>query len=113
MRNPKAFLKPIFEDIASNLHSAILVQLFCRLMCDGWRIYYCFNQTFKNRFHSYSNKQFVRYHSRTDDAVKEFLLSDFTNENDIFKVSIATIAFDMGVDCKRFHTVVHVPPSIL
>ena len=82
-------------------------------MCDGRRIYYCFNQTFKNRFHSYSDKQFARYHSRTDDVVKEFLLSDFTNENDIFKVSIATIAFDMGVDCKRFHTVVHVPPSIL
>ena len=61
----------------------------------------------------YSDKQFARYHSRTDDAVKEFLLSGFTNENDIFKVSIATIAFDMGVDCKRFHTVVHVPPSIL
>ena len=66
-------------------------------MGDVRRIYQCFHETFENRFHSYSDRPFARYHSKTDDVVKEFLLSDFTNENGIVRVLIATIAFGMGV----------------
>ena len=59
-------------------------------------------------------KSFARYHSKTDDVVKEFLLSDFTNENGIVRDLIAAIAFGMGVDCKGLHTVIHYgPPSTL
>ena len=53
--------------------------MFCRLMGDIRIIYQCFNQTFQSRFHSYSDRPFARYHSKTGDVVKEFLLSDFTN----------------------------------
>lgn len=78
------------------------------------RIYQCFNQTFKNRFHSYSDRPFARYYPKADDAVKEFFLSDFRNENGIVRVLIATIAFGMDVDCKSSHTVIHYgPPSTL
>ena len=78
------------------------------------RIYQCFNQTFKNRFHSYSDRPFARYHSKADDVVKEFLLSDFRNENGMVRVLIATTAFGMDVDCKSSHTVIHYgPPSTL
>ena len=46
--------------------------------------------------------------------MKEFLLSDFTNENGIVRVLIGTIAFRMGVDCKGLHTVIHYgPPGTL
>ena len=83
-------------------------------MGDVRRIYQCFHETFKNRFHSYSDRPFARYHSKTDDVVKEFLLSDFTNENGIVRVLIATIAFGMGVDCKGLYTVIHYgPPGTL
>ena len=41
-------------------------------------------------------------------------MKGFTNENDIVGVLIATIAFDVGVDCKCLHTVIHYdPPSTL
>ena len=94
LRDPKAFLKPIFKDITSNLYSVKHSLIFCRLMGDFRRIYQCFNQTFKNRFHSYSGGPFARYHFKTDDVVKEILLSDFTNENGIDRALIAAIAFE-------------------
>ena len=84
-------------------------------MGDVRRIYHqCFNQTFKNRLHSYSDRPFPKYHLKSDDVVKKFLFSDFTNENGIVKMLIATIAFDMCVDCKSLHAVVHYgPPGTL
>ena len=106
-RDSKEFLKPLFEDMTLNLYSARRVLIFHRLTNDVRRSYQCFNQTSKNKFHSYSDRPFARYHSKTDDAVKDFLLSDFTNENGIVRVLIATIAFGMGVDCKGWHTVIH------
>ena len=114
LSDPKAFLKPIFEDITPNLYSAKHVLIFCRLMGDVRRIYQCFNQTFKNRFHSYSVRPFARFHSKTDDVVKEFLLPAFTNENGIVRVLIATITFGMGVDCNGLYTLIHYgPPGTL
>ena len=110
LRDPKAFLKTIFEDITPNLFSAKRVLIFCRLMGDVRSIYQCFNQTFKNSFHSYSDRPFARFHSKTDDVVKEFLLSGFTNENGIVRVLIATIAFGMGVDCKDLHIAIRYGP---
>ena len=39
--------------------------------------------------------------------MKEFLLSDFTNENSIVKVLIATFAFGLGIGYKGLDTVVY------
>ena len=79
-------------------------------MGDVRRIYQSFNQTFKNKFHSYIDRPFPRYHSKTDAVVKEVLLSDFTNENGIVRVLIETIVFVMGVVCKGLHTAIHYDP---
>ena len=42
--------------------------------------------------------------------MEDFLLSDFTNENGIVRVLIATIAFGMGVDCKDLHIAIRYGP---
>ena len=49
----------------------------------------------------------MQCHSKIDDDVKESLLSDFTNENSIVKVLIATFASGMGIGYKGLDTVVY------
>ena len=42
---------------------------------------------------------------------KEAVLSAFQREDSCVRVSVATIAFGMGVDCKGVHRTIHFGPS--
>ena len=50
-------------------------------------------------------------HSCTSAANKQQILHSFQTEHGKIRVLIATIAFGMGVDCKRVHRIVHYGPS--
>ena len=50
-------------------------------------------------------------HSCTPTANKQNVLHSFQIENETIRVLIATIAFGVGVDCKRVHRIVHFGPS--
>ena len=47
----------------------------------------------------------------TQKAVKDHIVSDFSNLNGKLRVVIATIAFGMGIDCPNIMSVVHWGPS--
>ena len=50
-------------------------------------------------------------HSCTPAANKQNILHSFQSEGGSIRLLIATIAFGMGVDCKRVHRIVHYGPS--
>ena len=113
-RDPKSFLRPIIEDLEENLYSAQRVLIFCRLMIDARKIYKCLLSHFKKKFTSYTNTPFARFHRKTDQVIKDFVIADFSKVNGIVRVLVATIAFGMGVDCQGLHQIIHFgPPAAL
>ena len=54
------------------------------------------------------------FHTKTDDVVKNYIISQFREETSRIRVLISTIAFGMGVNCKGLYTVIHFgPPAAL
>ncbi|XP_070577487.1 ATP-dependent DNA helicase RecQ-like [Ptychodera flava] len=58
------------------------------------------------------NRYFAMFHSKTDDVIKESIISSFQKPNGIVRVVFATSAFSMGMDLKSVDQVIHFgPPS--
>ena len=113
-RDPDDIVKPIIEDLNTNLYTAKKIVIFCRLMGDVRRIYKLFDSGMKKRFNDYKSRPYARFHSKTDETIKEHVLNEFTKENGTVRVLVATIAFGMGVDCKSLYHVLHFgPPGAL
>ena len=51
------------------------------------------------------------FHAGTPNAVKEHITKNLAQEDGHIRLLIATIAFGMGVDCKRVRRTVHFGPS--
>jgi len=51
------------------------------------------------------------YHAGTPNSVKAHILADMANENGNIRILISTVAFGMGVNCKKIRRVIHFGPS--
>ena len=51
------------------------------------------------------------YHAGTPSHVKDHIVENMANEDGYLRVLISTIAFGMGVNCKRVRRIIHFGPS--
>lgn len=52
------------------------------------------------------------YHSRTDQSVKDAIMSSFSTDSSSLRIIIASVSYGMGIDCPHVRQVIHIgPPS--
>lgn len=51
------------------------------------------------------------YHARTPNSVTAHISADMAIENGNIRILISTVAFGMGVNCKKIRRVIHFGPS--
>ena len=113
-RDPLLFLASIIENLKEKCYDAKKLLIFCRVMSDVRRVYKCLDNIFGQKFNNYKNRPYGMFHAKTDDAVKNYIISQFSEETSRIRVLISTIAFGMGVNCKGLYTVIHFgPPAAL
>ena len=77
-------------------------------------VYKCLDNIFDQKFNDYTNRPYGMFHTKTEDVVKNYIISQFNEETSRIRVLISTIAFGMGVNCKGLYTVIHFsPPAAL
>ena len=104
----------IFSDVLSDLTrngiNAKRTLVFCRRMKDLRNIYQVMNKKLSTKYTSYKDRPYAMFHSRTQDYIKEHVLSQFSTSGGSVRFLVATIAFGMGMDCKDLTSVIHFGP---
>ena len=106
-REPLLFLASIIENLKEKFYDAKKVLIFCRVMSDVRRVYKCLDNIFGQKSNNYTNRPYGMFHAKIDDMVKNYIISQFSEETTKIRVLISTIAFGMGVNCKGLYTVIH------
>ena len=77
-REPLLFLASIIENLKEKNYDAKKVLIFCRVMSDVRRVYICLDNIFGQKFNNYKSRPYGMFHAKTDDAVKNYIISQFS-----------------------------------
>ena len=110
-KQPEVNFKWFIGDIIENGYKATRVIVFCRKMNDLRDIYNCFNDKFSSCYFNFKTRPYAMYHARTDEKIKDFIISSFDSADGTVRFLVATVAFGMGIDCKGLYNVIHYGPA--
>ena len=74
-----------------------------------FEVFFCTNII--NGSKSPKNRIVEMYHAGTPKTIKDHIVKNMTTENGHLRVLISTIAFGLGIDCKKVRRVIHFGPS--
>ena len=95
----------LIGELKSKRHEADRVIIYCRTLQQCRELYGLFFSELKSK--KGDQLSFAMYHSESTSEVQQAVLQSFTKEDGNIRVLFSTIAFGMGVDVKRLHTIVH------
>ena len=105
----------VIDELNSIRHVNKYLMIYCQTRKQCGLIFRMLELNLKYKFyHGISkpqNRLVEMYHAGTPDSVKEHVVDDLGHEDGHIQVSISTIAFGMGVNCKCVHQVIHFGPS--
>jgi ATP-dependent DNA helicase RecQ len=103
----------IVDEIINMGSSAERVIIYCQTIKQCSVVYSKLRACLGEHFHSGQSVESAvleMLHSCTPQANKDNIIKSFQDPNGTVKALVATIAFGMGIDCKRVHTSVHFGP---
>ena len=89
-RDPLLFLASVIENLKEKCCDAKEVLIFCRVMSNVRRVYKCLDNIFGQKFNNYTNRPNGMFHEKTDDLVKNYIISQFSEETSKIRVAIST-----------------------
>ena len=92
-REPLLFLASTIENLREKCYDSNKLLIFCRVMRDVRRVYKSLDNIFGQKFHDYTNRPYGMFHAKTDDVLKNYIISQFSEKTSTIKVLISTIAF--------------------
>ena len=90
--------------------------IFCQTPKQCALVYSAFKESlgddlYVNR-HFDSKKRLVEmFHAGTPESVKKYILCNMSRPSGHIRIVACTVAFGMGVDCKKVHCVIHFGPA--
>ena len=96
-----------YEDMLANGYKAQKVLVFCRQRKDLRLIFQYFGNSLKHLYNNYKVRPYAMFHSETEKDIKNHVHEEFTDTTGLVRFLVATVAFGMGVDCKRLNLVIH------
>ncbi|XP_070564310.1 ATP-dependent DNA helicase RecQ-like [Ptychodera flava] len=108
----------LVDDIATHGKNCPRILIFCRKKRHCSELFEFFNTSLGEKGYDcvtgetdYKGRLFGMFHSKTDDDIKNHIISSFQDPDGIVRVVFTTVAFSMGMDVKGVHQVIHYGPS--
>ena len=85
-REPLLFLASIIEHLKEKCYDVKKVLIFCRVMSDVRRVCKYLDNIFGQKFNNYKNRPYGMLHAKTDDAIKNYIISQFSEETSRIRI---------------------------
>nr|XP_006819128.1 PREDICTED: Bloom syndrome protein homolog [Saccoglossus kowalevskii] len=113
--NVSVMFKWLLLDLGEHGRECNRMIIFCRKRRHCSDLYEMFKNYLGDKAYdksvSHFNRLFGMFHSKTNESVKQHIISSFQNPNGVVRVLFTTIAFGMGMDVKGVHQIIHLGPS--
>lgn len=111
-----SIFRTLIDELRSQNVSCERTMIFCQTRKQCILVYSAFKESLGD--YLYVNKDFdskkrmvEMFHAGTPESVKKHILCNVSQPNGHIRIVACTVAFGMGVDCKKVHRVIHFSPA--
>ena len=108
--NPKDLINPFIDDLRENGDNVDRTIIFCQRLTHVRMLYRILDNALSPYYPDPTLKPYEKFQGNSDEKTKERITDSMTDPNGAIKLLIATVAFGMGVDCKKLCQIIHYGP---